>query len=123
MYGGRIVECADTETILKNPQHPYTIGLRNAFPDITERSQELVSIPGAPPDLVDPADQCRFAPRCPFAEEECWDARPTAASGAHHRVECYRSDEASMLRREGDDPETWTTERQTDRRPLEADDD
>jgi peptide/nickel transport system ATP-binding protein len=124
MYGGQIVECADTETILKNPRHPYTIGLRNAFPDITEQSQELVSIPGAPPDLVDPEDQCRFAPRCPFAEDECWDTRPdTTDFGAGHRVGCYRADEASFLRRKGDEPETWTTQQEADRRPAEADDD
>jgi len=109
MYGGRIVECADTETILKNPKHPYTIGLRNAFPDITEESQELVSIPGAPPELVDPVDECRFAPRCPFAKTECWDGHPDATHfGDGHRAECFRAHEGEQLRAAGEDPETWT---------------
>ena len=119
MYGGRIVECADTETILKNPRHPYTIGLRNAFPDITEPNQELVSIPGAPPDLVDPVDECGFAPRCPFAQEECWESRPSAEEyEPGHRAECYRAKEAELLRSEGDDPDTWT-EMQEQSSPLE----
>lgn len=109
MYGGRIVECADTETILKNPRHPYTIGLRNAFPDITEQSQNLVSIPGAPPDLIDPVDECRFATRCPFAESECWESHPDATNfGGGHRAECFRAHEGNRLRAAGEDGETWT---------------
>ncbi|MEY7850944.1 ABC transporter ATP-binding protein [Natrarchaeobius sp. A-rgal3] len=109
MYGGRIVEYADAETIIKSPRHPYTLGLRNSFPDITEDSQDLISIPGAPPTLVDPDEMCQFAPRCPFAEEECWEVAPEPAEyGDGHRVECHRADEVEYLQSEAKKHETWT---------------
>lgn len=124
MYGGRIVECGDTETILTDPKHPYTIGLRNAFPDITERSQELVSIPGAPPDLVDPTDECRFAPRCPFAEADCWNAHPEPTNfGNGHSAECYRSHESELLQSEGTNSDTWLEMRDESAKRGEPSDD
>lgn len=108
VYGGRIVEIADAETIIANPRHPYTLGLRNAFPDISDDDQELISIPGTPPDLVDPGEGCRFAPRCPFAEEECWTVTPeTESYGDGHRVECHRADEIDYLQEEAGKKSTW----------------
>jgi peptide/nickel transport system ATP-binding protein len=108
VYGGRIVEYGDSETVMGTPRHPYTLGLRNAFPDITDADQDLVSIPGSPPNLVDPGPGCRFAPRCPFAEQECWDVTPeprTFEDG--HVVECHRADEVEYLQREAAHSETW----------------
>ena len=108
MYGGRVVEYADSETIMKNPRHPYTLGLRNAFPDITAESQELISIPGSPPELLEPDSGCRFAPRCPFAEEECWEETPEPEPyGDGHVVECHRADEMEQLKEQAERPETW----------------
>ena len=108
MYGGRVAEIADAETIIKNPRHPYTLGLRNAFPDISKSTQELVSIPGSPPTLEDPDEGCRFAPRCPFAEERCWNEDPEAVEYEDgHVVRCHRSDEIEYLQREADKAETW----------------
>ena len=107
MYGGRVVEYADTETILKEPRHPYTLGMRNAFPDISKDDQELISIPGNPPDLVDPEEGCRFAPRCPFAEDVCWDETPEPEDYDGQIVECHRADEAEYLREEAMKPEIW----------------
>lgn len=108
MYGGRVVESADADTIIRNPRHPYTLGLRNAFPDITVDSQELISIPGTPPDLTDPDEGCRFAPRCPFAEEQCWEETPEPEEFEDgHVVECHRADEAELLREEASKRETW----------------
>lgn len=107
-YAGRIVEKADTKTIIKNPRHPYTLGLRNAFPDISAEEKDLVSIPGSPPELTDPDEGCRFAPRCPFAEEECWDTTPEPQEfDDGHTVECHRADEAEYIRREAAKKETW----------------
>ncbi|GAB3019751.1 ABC transporter ATP-binding protein [Natronobiforma cellulositropha] len=110
MYGGRVVEFADAETVIKNPRHPYTLGMRNAFPDISEDDQDLVSIPGSPPEVIDPEEGCRFAPRCPFAEEECWEVTPEPEQfpdGDQHVVECHRADEAEYLRAEAEKKETW----------------
>lgn len=108
MYGGRVVEYGDADTIIKTPRHPYTLGLRNAFPDITADSQELISIPGTPPDLVDPGEGCRFAPRCPFAEERCWEETPQPQTYDDGLVvECHRADEAETLREEASKRDTW----------------
>jgi peptide/nickel transport system ATP-binding protein len=108
MYGGRIVEYADAETVIKNPRHPYTLGMRNAFPDISKDTQELISIPGQPPKLIDPDEGCKFAPRCPFAEEQCWEETPQPEEFEDgHIVECHRADEREYLQEEAAKRETW----------------
>lgn len=72
MYAGKFVESGITEDIITNPKHPYTLGLLNSVPKITEeRSRELIPIEGSPPSLIDLPDRCAFLPRCPFATEEC----------------------------------------------------
>lgn len=116
MYGGRVVEYADTETILKAPRHPYTLGMSNAFPDISKDDQDLISIPGNPPDLIDPEEGCRFAPRCPFAEDICWEETPQPEDFGGQIVECHRADEAEFLRSEAKHPETWEAVRDQSRR-------
>lgn len=111
VYGGRIVEIADAATIMTTPRHPYTLGLRNAFPDISQDDQELVSIPGTPPNLVDPPAACRFAPRCPFAIDECWEVTPEPETVAdNHVVECHRSEEYTYLQEAAAQKETWLRE-------------
>lgn len=108
VYGGRIVEYADTETVIRNPRHPYAMGLRNAFPDITQDDQDLISIPGTPPDLVEPEVGCRFTPRCPFATEECQTVTPMAESyGDGHLVECHHAHRANEFRRDAKQKTTW----------------
>jgi peptide/nickel transport system ATP-binding protein len=115
MYAGRVVEYADTETVIDSPRHPYTMGMRNAFPDISKDEQDLLSIPGEPPDLIEPDVGCQFAPRCPFAEEECWEKDPEPHEYEDgHVVECHRADEAETLRERANDKRTWrdtTTDR------------
>lgn len=108
VYGGRVVEYADTESVIMDPHHPYTLGLRNAFPTIEEGEQELISIPGSPPELVDPEEGCRFAERCPFAQEECFEKTPEPQEVEDgHVVECHRADEVEMLQAEAAKKETW----------------
>jgi len=120
-YGGRIVEQADAETIITNPRHPYTLGLRNAFPDIGDTDTDLVSIPGTPPELVDPGEGCRFAPRCPFAVDECWDVTPQPEEfDDGHIVECHRADEADELRERAEQKETWEEVRERPSQPQGA---
>ena len=63
MYAGRIVEQGDVRDVFGNPQHPYTRELLRST--ISLKTTGLNFIPGAPPDLVDPPDGCRFHPRCP----------------------------------------------------------
>ena len=72
MYAGQIVEQAPVEELFDNPEHPYTEALLGALPQLEGegiREGRLTAIPGRPPDLIDPPDACRFAPRCPYANE------------------------------------------------------
>src|SRR4029079_6247215 len=69
MYAGRIVEQGTVTEVFKKPQHPYTRELMRSTISLT--STGLNYIPGAPPDLVDPPDGCRFHPRCPEAMTVC----------------------------------------------------
>ncbi|MFL6517125.1 MAG: ABC transporter ATP-binding protein, partial [Bacillus sp. (in: firmicutes)] len=66
MYGGKIVEIGTADEIFYNPQHPYTWGLISSMPDMDTNDEELFSIPGTPPDLLDPPKGDAFAPRNPF---------------------------------------------------------
>jgi peptide/nickel transport system permease protein len=78
MYGGRVVEEADVQTVLGGAAHPYTRALVAAVPDLTiDRGQPLATIPGRPPDPREPDTGCAFAPRCPFADDHCRTERPT----------------------------------------------
>lgn len=89
LYAGKIVEEADTRTILTNPQHPYTQYLINSLPSLDERT-EKVSIPGRPPALDNPPSGCRFHPRCPLAQDKCKTIDPemiTIEPG--HRTACH----------------------------------
>ena len=90
MYAGKLVETADTEELFRRPRHRYTQALFDALPEkATERREQLSSIPGLPPDLTAELTGCRFAPRCPFAEEDCRSTEPPFV-GDHggHRHAC-----------------------------------
>lgn len=65
MYAGEILEYGTVDEIFYNPQHPYTWGLINSMPTLD--SEELDSIPGTPPDLLDPPKGDPFAPRNKYA--------------------------------------------------------
>jgi len=68
MYAGKMAEYCDALSLFKKPLHPYTRGLLAAFPDVRARDAKLSSIPGDPPDLIDPPTGCRFHPRCSYAK-------------------------------------------------------
>ena len=107
VYAGNIVEMGPTQTILSKPMHPYTIGLQNAYADLDNSSRELISIAGAPPDLLDPPAGCRFAPRCPFAREQCAIAPDLKQREDGHWVRCHFADDAETFRRLGAEEATW----------------
>ena len=69
MYAGEIVEEGPVEEIFGNPSHPYTYTLLESLP--TEGKERLTPIEGNVPDLIDMPEGCHFAPRCPWATEEC----------------------------------------------------
>ncbi|MGH2891428.1 MAG: dipeptide ABC transporter ATP-binding protein [Solirubrobacteraceae bacterium] len=77
MYAGRIVETGSTEDVFAGMRHPYTQALLGSIPRLTQDNrQTLVSIPGLPPDLVNPPPGCRFAARCRFATDQCREQEP-----------------------------------------------
>ncbi len=91
MYAGRIAEYGDITTIFLDPLHPYTQGLIGAFPNIKAEKTRMISIPGLPPDLIDPPPGCRFNPRCPHAMEICRTKEPpiTDAGKKGHLIACH----------------------------------
>lgn len=94
MYAGRIVETGPVREVIRNPRHPYTIGLLRARMGHEQaRGARLEAIPGAPPDLSDLPPGCAFAPRCRFAEPGCLATDPEEATLLPgHLVRCLRTD-------------------------------
>jgi peptide/nickel transport system ATP-binding protein len=91
MYLGKIVEVAETEELIHNPQHPYTKALLSAVPvpDPTEK-RKRIDIIGGVSAAVDPLPGCRFVSRCPYAKDECRREDPVIKDiGGGHRVACY----------------------------------
>ena len=71
MYGGRLVETGTATEVFAAPKHPYTQGLLASVPNIRLEQPRLATMPGAPPDLVDPPAGCVFNPRCPRVMDIC----------------------------------------------------
>ncbi len=90
MYAGQIVETGAAESIFGQPQHPYTIGLLNSVPKLGENvKQELIPIPGLPPDLLEPPIGCRFRARCRFRQEKCEESPPLAEVAPGQLARCW----------------------------------
>ena len=91
MYAGRIVERALVEDLYDRPSHPYTIGLLGSLPRLNDvERKRLVSIEGAPPDLVDLPPGCSFADRCPFVIDRCrHETPPLMAVADRHESACW----------------------------------
>jgi len=91
MYGGRPAEVAQVDDLYERPQHPYTLGLLGALPRLdTRESRRLVSIQGAPPDLLIPLEHCPFAWRCDYAFERCWEEIPPLLTvEVRHQAACF----------------------------------
>ena len=77
MYAGKVVETGAAKDIFYNPSHPYTSALLNSLPKHdTNKSDKLSSIPGTPPDLLDPPKGCAFASRCEKCMKICQKKQP-----------------------------------------------
>ena len=95
MYSGKLVELATADEVFGTPAHPYSTGLLRSTPRLDVVMPRLVSIDGAPPDLVNPPVGCPFAARCSLATDECIAEMPglhTLDNG--RKVACWRPFEA-----------------------------
>ena len=91
MYLGQIVEEADAQEIFSNPKHPYTKGLMQSIPQMTEQKPErLYAIRGTVPLLNQIGQGCRFADRCEYACERCRKEMPQLQELENgHTVRCF----------------------------------
>jgi oligopeptide/dipeptide ABC transporter ATP-binding protein len=76
MYSGRVAEEADVFSLFDAPRHPYSEGLLRSTPNLAQRVDRLVTIPGTIPNPGDPPPGCLFAPRCGHAVAACATGRP-----------------------------------------------
>ena len=98
MYAARLVESGTAEAVFGHPLHPYARGLLSAVPRLDRgRNARLATIEGAPPNLLDPPEGCRFSPRCTFALPACAVVPPLAEHEPGHLAACHRSAEIDAL--------------------------
>ncbi|GAA4880756.1 ABC transporter ATP-binding protein [Paenibacillus vulneris] len=91
MYAGQVVEEAEVFELFERPMHPYTIGLMRSIPHLELEDEELQSIPGAVPSLLDMPEGCRYQARCTMAAEICKKAPPLIEAAEGHKVRCWLS--------------------------------
>jgi oligopeptide transport system ATP-binding protein len=91
MYAGVVIETGKLDEIFYNPRHPYTWGLLGSMPRLDLQSdQELLPIPGSPPDLISPPKGCPFAARCKNAMKICTEQMPERTDiSSTHQVACW----------------------------------
>ncbi|CAH0990273.1 Oligopeptide transport ATP-binding protein OppD [Sinobacterium norvegicum] len=96
MYAGRMVESADVYTLFEQPKHPYTHGLLQALPRLTDTPKtKLNTIEGIVPAIADLGQGCRFADRCDFASEQC-QSQPCVV-GDSHQFACWHPITAEQI--------------------------
>ncbi|QGU96142.1 ATP-binding cassette domain-containing protein [Clostridium bovifaecis] len=91
MYAGKTVEYATVKDLYKNPLHPYTKGLLNSIPKLSDSADKpLEAIPGTPPDLRLTGQGCNFYNRCKFAKDICTNETPELQEiEKNHFVACH----------------------------------
>ena len=90
MYGGKVQETASTQTLFKNPLHPYTKGLMGSIPSEDSKGKKLYAIPGNVPSIMDFPEGCRFCNRCEEALERCRTEEPELIEIAPgHELRCH----------------------------------
>jgi peptide/nickel transport system ATP-binding protein/oligopeptide transport system ATP-binding protein len=94
MYAGRVIEEAPVARIFDHPVHPYTRGLLECVPSITEERARLIAIPGTLPDPARRPPGCRYSVRCRYAQPSCSEALPPLIlEEADHWAACLRAKE------------------------------
>jgi len=90
MYLGQVIEESGVNELFSTPLHPYTKGLIRSVPQIDgDRSKKLHVIEGIVPSLRNVPVGCRFAPRCPHADELCTTQAPTLEDVGGRKIRCW----------------------------------
>jgi len=103
LYAGKLVEEGETDTVLQDPRHPYTVGLMRCVPrgGVRKDLGRLDTIPGFMPNVGEELPGCVFAGRCLLAESRCRTEEPEAHSiGGNHMSRCHFHERAQTLPRE-----------------------
>ena len=117
MYGGFIVEMAPVRDLYKKTAHPYTLGLLESIPSIEGTEEQLIPIPGLPPDLLQEPSHCPFAPRCRYAVEQCWQENPPLQEVSDgHSSACWRWQEIHAESISGADRDRLTIDSSTEQK-------
>lgn len=89
MYAGQIVEQAPRDVFFNEPKHPYSKKLLASLPSLENRDTSLAAIAGQLPDLTQPIQGCRFAPRCAFKWSLCDTTEPALLKSEGSDVRCH----------------------------------
>lgn len=90
MYAGRLVEVSESVSgWSQSIHHPYTQGLINAMPKLTVDDEEILGIPGSPPNPSDLPPGCAFHPRCPHVKSVCRLESPVLNQYGNAQIECH----------------------------------
>ncbi|MFX0208751.1 MAG: ABC transporter ATP-binding protein [Candidatus Hodarchaeota archaeon] len=99
MYGGYLIEMASVKAVFKDPRHPYTQALMAAIPRLDLTVDQLQTLPGSVPDLIDPPSGCRFHPRCSYAQKKCVEEVPIFKEwSSEHYVACHFHEEINSAK-------------------------
>ncbi len=96
MYAGNLVELGETDALFHAPLHPYTAALMSSFPRVSGEKLALTTLPGEPPNLIDPPAGCPFHPRCAYATEECRSEYPPQVSRGTQWAACWHPLDAGL---------------------------
>lgn len=98
MYLGQMVEMCDKKELFAYPLHPYTKALLSAIPttDIHNRKERII-LKGEIKSPIDPGPGCRFASRCPYADESCLQGVSAQEVRPGHFVVCNKAKEINQL--------------------------
>ena len=90
MYAGTVIEKGSVEDVFEGENHhPYTVGLFNSIPDMSEDTDRLHPIDGLMPDPSNLPKGCKFAPRCPHCMDKCLENEPPYITKETHSIKCF----------------------------------
>ncbi|UCD81184.1 MAG: ABC transporter ATP-binding protein [Desulfobacterales bacterium] len=97
MYAGRLAEVGPVRDVIKNPHHPYTVGLMNSIPIIKRDVERLYQIDGVMPRLNEIPAGCAFHPRCPHVFNRCRQERPELEPKGGSLAACWLENRESEV--------------------------